>query len=162
MGGINKVGLFDKIMDRFDNDEEAAGAAEEAVEAVTKPEAPALSAERLMDISDRCLATAARSMYCAACDGNISIEEYMEMDINIGSIKGKTKLPVEVEKELDTISRNHNITWDEVVKYLDKLSPDTLMKMSDAVADIMVASDGVNDAEQAVVEQFANYVKSRI
>ena len=36
------------------------------------------------------------------------------------------------------------------------------MKMSDAVADIMVASDGVNDAEQAVVEQFANYVKSRI
>ena len=162
------MGLFNRMMDRIGNDEDEFVGAAAPAEDVTakaetaKPAAQVISPEKLIDISDRCLATAALSMYCAACDGNISIEEYMEMDINIGGIKGKNKLPAEVEKELDEISQNHNITWGEVVKYLDKLSPDTLMKMSDAVADIMVASDGVNDAEQAVVEQFANYVKSRI
>lgn len=158
------MSLFGRMMDKFDNDDEVKEAAEavSAVSETVKPDAVSPSPEALKAISDRCLATAALSMYCAACDGNISIEEYMEMDINIGSIKGKNKLSAEVEKELDDISRNHNITWDEVVKYLDRLSPDILMKMSDDVADVMVASDGVNEAEQAVVDRFANYVKSRI
>ncbi|SEF78381.1 hypothetical protein SAMN04487934_103129 [Eubacterium ruminantium] len=121
-----------------------------------------LSPQELATLSDKVLATAALSVYCAACDGNISIEEMMEMDINIGAIKGKHKLPESVEAQIKKICDNHEITWEEVTYYLDKMDTSTLMSMSDDLADIMVASDGVNEAEQKCVEQFANYVKSRV
>ena len=155
------MSIFGRMMDRIDDDEFGAAPVQPA-EAPAKQEAPSISPEQLARISERCLAAAALSVYCAACDGNVSIEEYMEMDINIGKIKGKVKLPETVEKELNTICGHHDITWEEVTKYLDKLSVDVLMEMSDDVADIVVASDGVNDDEQRVVEQFANYIKSRV
>ncbi|MBR6217750.1 MAG: hypothetical protein IKQ63_04430 [Eubacterium sp.] len=143
--------------------EEAKAIQETAKEAVKAAEpVETLSEAELKELSDRILATAALSMYCAACDGNISVEEYMEMDINIGSLKGKHKLPAEVNAELDKISADHNITWETVTSYLDRIEPDELMKMSDDIADIMVASDGVNEAEQKCVDQFAKYVRSRV
>ena len=78
------MSLFGRMMDKFDNDDEVKEAAEavSAVSETVKPDAVSPSPEALKAISDRCLATAALSMYCAACDGNISIEEYMEMDIS--------------------------------------------------------------------------------
>ena len=156
------MSIFEKMFDKIGDYDEAVEAAAEAVEAAAPKAEASVSSEQLVRISERCLAAAALSMYCAACDGNVSIEEYMEMDIHIGKIKGKVKLPETVEKELTAIGNNHNISWEEVTAYLDKLSPDVLIEMSDDVADIVVASDGVNEDEQKVVERFANYVKSRV
>lgn len=152
------MSIFERVFDKIGDDEKAA----EAVQAAAPEQVASLAPEHLARVSERCLAAAALSVYCAACDGNVSIEEYMEMDINIGKIKGKVKLPETVEKELDKISSHHDITWEEVVVYLDKLNLDSLMELSDDVADIVVASDGVNEDEQRVVDQFANYVKSRV
>ncbi len=152
------MSIFERVFDKIGDDEKAA----EAVQAAAPEQEASLAPEQLARVSERCLAAAALSVYCAACDGNVSIEEYMEMDINIGKIKGKVKLPETVEKELDKISSHHDITWEEVVVYLDKLNLDSLMELSDDVADIVVASDGVNEDEQRVVDQFANYVKSRV
>ena len=152
------MSIFERVFDKIGDDEKAA----EAVQAAAPEQVASLAPEQLARVSERCLAAAALSVYCAACDGNVSIEEYMEMDINIGKIKGKVKLPETVEKELDKISSHHDITWEEVVVYLDKLNLDALMELSDDVADIVVASDGVNEDEQRVVDQFANYVKSRV
>ena len=152
------MSIFERVFDKIGDDEKAA----EAVQAAAPEQVASLAPEHLARVSECCLAAAALSVYCAACDGNVSIEEYMEMDINIGKIKGKVKLPETVEKELDKISSHHDITWEEVVVYLDKLNLDSLMELSDDVADIVVASDGVNEDEQRVVDQFANYVKSRV
>ena len=119
------------------------------------------SVEESRALTDICLATMALSTYAAACDGEVSLDEYMEADLNIAAINKEFHLPDTLLNQVKDLSMKHGITWDEVKDYLDVLSVDTLRSMQDGLKNVVGASDGVNEAEQKVLNQFDEYILSR-
>ena len=112
-------------------------------------------------LSDVTLATMALSIYAAAIDGEITIDEYMESDLNIAAINKAYRLPDELMHAVNDLSMKHNITWDEVKEYLDVLSVDTLKNMQAGLENVIKASDGVNEAEDEILQIFNDYIQSR-
>ena len=118
--------------------------------------------EKLTDSSDDlAIATAALSIYTAACDGTITLDEFMEVELSVGAINSKQKISDEAREKIKAISKNHGITWDEVKGYLDKISKKNLLDMEKGIKEIILASDGTDDAERKVIEDFNSYVDSR-
>ena len=149
------MGLFDSVLKmKAADDTYTPGAPVESA-------APQATSEASTKVANLCLATTALSVYTAAIDGNISLEELMEIDINVGKISTKTPISDEVKAEIDKITDNHNIQWTEVVSYLDKLSLEELVDMKESIQNIAGASDGINDAEQKVIDQFNEYFAGR-
>ncbi len=119
------------------------------------------SLEEQRAITDVCLATIALSTYAAAIDGEVTLEEYMESDLNTAAINKQFRLPNELSHTIKELSMKHSITWDEVKDYLDVLSIDTLKSLRSSIESVINASDGVNESEKAVLDQFDEYVKGR-
>ena len=94
-------------------------------------------------------------------DIKVSLDEYMEADLNIAAINKEFHLPDTLLHQVKDLSMKHGITWDEVKDYLDVLSVDTLRSMQDGLKNVVGASDGVNEAEQKVLNQFDEYILSR-
>ena len=112
-------------------------------------------------ITDVVLATVALSTYAAAVDGEVSIYEYMESDINVATLNKQYHLSDDLSHTVDALSMKHSITWDEVKDYLDALTPDTLASLKAAMDNVVNASDGVNEEESKVLSQFNEYIESR-
>ncbi len=117
--------------------------------------------EKLVELIKRSKAVAALSVYAAAVDGSISLDEYMEIDMNVGAASEKAKLPERVVEEISGIYDKHSMTWDDVKKYLDEVSTDDLAAMSDYINGIINADSEVSEAEEQVIKQFESYVESR-
>lgn len=138
------MGLFDSVIKKMDIEQKEVYSVEES-----------------RALTDICLATMALSTYAAACDGEVSIDEYMEADLNIAAINKEFHLPDTLLHQVKDLSMKHGITWDEVKNYLDVLSVDTLRSMQNGLKNVVGASDGVNEAEQKVLNQFDEYILSR-
>ena len=110
---------------------------------------------------DLAIATAALSIYTAACDGTITLDEFMEVELSVGAINTKKRISDEARKKIKEISQNHSITWDEVKGYLDKVSKADLMEMDKGLKEIIMASGGVEEAERNAFGEFRKYVESR-
>lgn len=109
-------------------------------------------------------AVAALSVYAAASDGSITLDEYMEIDINVGTASKKLELPDDVKEEISKIYDNHDIKWEEVISFLDELSPEELGDMDDYLENIVKSeadNSEISKAEQDVVDQFEKYLESR-
>lgn len=161
------MGLFSKVLDKYSSNEEPKGTNTAPAAQNTAPEEEYTGPERRIRFktkdryADLCLATTALSVYAAAADGTITIEEYMEMDINAFAINKKGMISNEVMEKVKDLYDKHNITWEEVVTYLDKLSFDELLSMEEDLSDVINASDGISEEEEQVVRQFNTYVNSR-
>ena len=146
------MGVFGKMLFGIDDDSKS------------KPEQQNVAdqaEERLSELIDRSKAVAALSVYAAAVDGSISLDEYMEIDMNVGAASEKKKLPERVVEEISSIYDKHNMTWDDVKKYLDEVSSDSLAEMSGYLDSIIKADSEVSEAEEQVIKQFESYVESR-
>ena len=118
---------------------------------------------KLSDSSDDlAIATAALSIYTAASDGTITLDEFLEVGLSVGAINTKQKISDSARQKIKEISQNHSITWDEVKGYLDKVSKKSLQDMENGIKEIILASDGTADAERKVIEDFNRYVEGRI
>ena len=146
------MGLFGRsIMLKMVEDVEHAHAAQDAI-----------SEEVMREITNAALATAALSVYAAASDGSISLEEYMDIDINVGSITQGIKLSDQALEEISKVYDNHNITWDEVVTYLDRLPAGTIRKIAGYLDNIVQSDQNITEEEAKVVEQYGEYVQTRL
>lgn len=119
------------------------------------------SLEEKRAITDVCLATVALSTYAAACDGTITLDEYMEADLNVATINKQFHLSDELMKTVSELSMKHSITWEEVTEYLDVLSVETLENMQAGLENVVNASDGINESEDEVIQRFNDYIQSK-
>ncbi|MBO4863457.1 MAG: TerB family tellurite resistance protein [Eubacterium sp.] len=144
------MSLFGKTMIKMKDD--AAGKAEES---------SGISAEQLEELSDMGIATAALSVFAAASDGTISLDEYLDMDIQVGRATGGVKLPDDAREAISRIFDKHSITWEEVKYYLDKISVDKLQVLAEAASKIADSDSEVSDDEKKVMEKLGEYIKER-
>ena len=122
---------------------------------------PERSPEEKERLTNLCMATTALSYYMAGCDDTITIDEYMEIDLEISAINRKLHIPDDVYAKIKDLSQHHSITWEEVVGYLDKVSVEELEGMKGILANIASASDGVSEAEKDVYREFKLYLAER-
>ncbi len=153
------MGLFGNLFnnDSMDEVKNETPVKEEAVPA----EENKLSPEEHAKLSKITLATTALSYYVAACDDNITLDEYMEIDLNVSRINKKIRIPDDIMAEIKKLSDNHNITWDEVKTYLDMVSDTELLEIKDGINRVAAASDGISDTEKKVIDQFNSYIMNR-
>lgn len=124
-------------------------------------EGKSLAADEIRKYVDFYLATTALSYYMARVDGSISKEEQLEIDHDLDALAKNVDIPDAVKKTLKEISENEELSWDEVVSYLDKVSIQTLEKLSEDVDEIIMASDGILPEEQEAKERFEEYLSDR-
>lgn len=124
-------------------------------------EAKSQTVNELKKHNDFYLATTALSYYIARCDGYISEEEQMEIDFDLDAIKKNVDIPNSIKREMDTISQNTNITFNDVKKYLDRVSINVLRNLVRDIDEIIEASDGISPEEAAAKEEFMNYLSMR-
>ena len=124
-------------------------------------EGKASTVQEIKKYTDFYLATTALSYYIARCDGSISDEEQLEIDFDLDSIKKNVDIPGAIKTEMMTIAVNESISFEEVIKYLDKVSVETLKKLSDDIDEIIEANGEITDAERKAKEQFNNYIAQR-
>ena len=154
------MGLFSDMFEKLSAEaveETAASVTEEAAEEVVS-EAPKAEAPNLDKLA---VATAALSIYTAACDGKITLDEFFEVELGIGAINTKAKISDEANEKIKDIVKNHNISWDEVKTYLDDVRPDDLVSMRRVLNEIVFTSNGVQESEKMVMDQFDAYIVSR-
>ena len=107
------------------------------------------------------LATTALSYFAARCDGSISEEEKLEIDFDLDAIRKNCNIADGIKNKMIEISKNENLTWEEVVSYLDKVGIDTLERLGQDINEIITASDGVLPQEEKVRQDFDFYLNKR-
>lgn len=119
-----------------------------------------MTVDELRKRDDFWLASAALSVYIATCDGNLTDEELDEISYDLDPIFKNAELADSLLKKLEDILKK-NLTFNEVVTYLDKVSVETLENLQKDVDEIIMASDGINEAEARARAQFQQYLKGR-
>lgn len=109
-----------------------------------------------------CLASTALSFYFARCDGDIDEKEMLEIQFDLDSIIKNKDLPEALRNELALISKNEELTFDEVKKYLDGVGIDTLKEFQKDIDEIIFADGVVLDTEKEARKLFDEYLTSRI
>lgn len=120
-----------------------------------------LSVEEIKKYVDFCLATTALSYLCARCDGSIAEEELWEINQDLDAVKKNCDIAPEVQKELDTIAKKEDISFDFVKNYLDNVSIDTLKRLSNDINEIIKADGTITIEEREVVNKFNDYFENR-
>ncbi len=152
------MGIFSDMMNKLTSEETAASSVQPVQEEV-KQEAPQATVPISLD--KLAIATAALSIYTAACDGKITLDEFFEVELGIGAINSKAKISDEANAVIKQITTNHNITWDEVRNYLDNIRTEDLITMKRVLTDIVLSSNGVEEAEKKVMDDFDAYIEER-
>lgn len=153
------MGIFSDMMERLTADDKV----EKEVQETAQEQAPAPEPEKpkKINLDKLAIATAALSIYTAACDGKITLDEFFELEIGIGAVNTKARISNEAHEEIKKITTNHNITWEEVKGYLDHVRADDLKVMKRLLSDIVLTSNGVEEAEKRVMDQFDAYIEER-
>lgn len=152
------MGIFSDMMNKLTSEETAASSVQPIQEEV-KQEAPQTTVP--INLDKLAIATAALSIYTAACDGKITLDEFFEVELGIGAINSKAKISDEANAVIKQITTNHNITWDEVQNYLDNIRTEDLITMKRVLNDIVLSSNGVEEAEKKVMDDFDAYIEER-
>lgn len=153
------MGIFSDMMNRLTTEAEAAEFVEPMPEEDFKEE-PAQT-QVPISLDKLAIATAALSIYTAACDGKITLDEFFEVELGIGAINAKAPISDEANAVIKQITTNHNITWDEVKNYLDNIRLEDLVAMKRVLTDIVLSSNGVEEAEKKVMDDFDAYIEER-
>ena len=148
------MGIFSDMMSKITSEEEKVV----KEETVVQDSAPKTVAKNLDKLA---IATAALSIYTAACDGRITLDEFFEVELGIGAVNSKAKISDAANEEIKKITANHNITWDEVTSYLDNVRADDLEAMKSVLVEIVRSSNGIEESEKKVLADFDAYIESR-
>lgn len=124
-------------------------------------EGKAETVEEVKKFADYDLALTALVYYFARCDGSISKEEEQEIDYALNAIMKHENIPDQLRAELDKISRDENLTFEEMVLYLDKIPLKELCSFTEYVSNIVEASDGITPAEATAKQKFEEYLQGR-
>lgn len=119
------------------------------------------TAEQIKKFADFCLATTALSFYVAKCDGTIDDDEMLELQYDLDSIKKNKDIPEAIKLELQRISINMDMTFQDVKKYLDEVGTDTLEELKNDVDEIIVANGEITFEEENAKNEFINYLQGR-
>lgn len=120
-----------------------------------------LTVKEIKKFADFWFASAALLTYAAYCDGEISDEERLEIEYDLGSFFKNKDVPDEIREKFMSILANHEITFEEVKGYLDCVSMETLKAFETDVEEVINASGGVNKDEQRVRDEFKEYLEER-
>ena len=150
------MGIFSDMFEKLSANE---AAEKEAQAPVVEQSAPA--GVHHMNLDKLAIATAALSIYTAACDGKITLDEFFEVELGIGAINTKCKISDGANEQIKKIVANHNITWDEVKGYLNDVRSSDLLNMKGVLTEIVRSSNGVEESEKKVLDDFDKYIEER-
>lgn len=108
------------------------------------------------------LAITALSYYFARCDGNIDATEIEEINKDLGGIVKNKDLPENVFIAMQTISEKEDLSFSDVIKYLDNISNETLIGLEEDVNEIILADGILTDEEAAAKKAFIDYCNQRL
>lgn len=106
------MGIFSDMMNKLTSEETAASSVQPIQEEV-KQEAPQTTVP--INLDKLAIATAALSIYTAACDGKITLDEFFEVELGIGAINSKAKIsdegPMRLSSRLQQITILHGMKF---------------------------------------------------
>lgn len=115
--------------------------------------------KRLNDTDDYfnlLIAMEAVGLACAACDGEVSEEERVEIDEFISGVMSSS-LPTHIKTKIDGIANNPpNITT--AYEYASKVSPESMGLFEEIIDVVMHADDYVHENEKAFLEAWRKLV----
>lgn len=115
--------------------------------------------KRLNDTDDYfnlLIAMEAVGLACAACDGQVSEEERVEIDEFISGVMSSS-LPPHIKTKIDSIANNPpNITT--AYEYASKVSPESMGLFEEIIDVVMHADDYVHENEKAFLEAWRKLV----
>ena len=120
-----------------------------------------MTVEQIQKFADFCLATTALSFWIARCDGEVDEKEMLELQFDLDSIKKNMDLPDAIKNELAKISINEKISFDDVKKYLDKVSVETLKELAADIEEIILANGEISKEEQKARNKYEKYLRER-
>lgn len=120
-----------------------------------------MTVEQIQKFADFCLATTALSFWIARCDGEVDEKEMLELQFDLDSIKKNMDLPDAIKNELAKISVNEKISFDDVKKYLDKVSVETLKELEADIEEIVLANGEISKEEQKARNKYEKYLRER-
>jgi hypothetical protein len=124
-------------------------------------DAKAEAAKEIKRFADYDLALTALVYYFARCDGSISKEEEQEIDYALNAIQNHKNIPDSLRAELNRISQDEDLRFEEVVQYLDRLPLNELCSFTEYVNNIVEASDGITPAEATAKQKFEEYLQTK-
>lgn len=119
-------------------------------------------AEAVKKYTNYYLAATAVSYFFARCDGSISEEELLEIQFDLDSIIKNKDLPIELNNRLAQISNDNSLSFDDVKKYLDGVSIDTVREFKKDIEEIICADNIISEEEQRAKKQFDEYLVTRV
>ncbi|WP_050638436.1 tellurite resistance TerB family protein [Candidatus Stoquefichus sp. SB1] len=120
-----------------------------------------LTVQQIKKYADFCLATTALSFYIARCDGSIDDEEMIELERDLNLLKKNRDLPEAIKNELLKISREDDLSFEDVKKYLDEVSIETLVELKKDIDEIIEANGVISVEEKYAKNQFLSYLYYR-
>lgn len=120
-----------------------------------------MTVEQIQKFADFCLATTALSYWIARCDGEIDEKEKLELEYDLDSIKKNKDLPDAIKNELAKISLDEKILFNDVKKYLDKVSIETLKELENDIEEIIMANGEISKKEEKAKDKFIKYLQER-
>lgn len=118
------------------------------------------TAEYIKKFVDYYLAATALSCFFARCDG-VSDRENVELNRILQRFLRNQDLPQNVKDAIRSIGEKEDFTFDEVKKYLDRVSVETVRGLSDEIADIINADGVISENEANVLNTFNSYLATR-
>lgn len=110
---------------------------------------------------DYYLAITALSYYFARCDGTIDETELAEVRRDLEGILKNKDLPNNIKVAMMTIAEKEDLSFDDVKKYLDNVSCETLVELSHDIDEIVEADGEVNENEKTAKSEYIDYLSSR-
>ena len=110
----------------------------------------------------RTYALFALGLCMARCDGNLSDEELHEIKVDIDHVLSNGNVPQAVRMDLYSMAANEELVFDDVVPLLDTLDCKTLLGLHEEMKDIAEADGVVTSSEEALIDRYESYVRSRV
>ena len=99
--------------------------------------------------------------YMARIDGNISVDERIELDKIASEIKSDPSIPASEKNKVDLIMNDPNISFVTATNYLDKAEPAALISFVNDIDMVAKAPGGITVSEQKVIDMFKDYVSRK-
>ena len=99
--------------------------------------------------------------FFAKCDGSVSDEECAVLDQYVSVLNNTIGLTTEQRLELEVIRDTNFAEFEQIAEFLDKVTSEELQQIKELVRKLIIASDGINDAEKKEYFKFIHYDTER-
>lgn len=113
------------------------------------------------ELVDPILAKLAIAYYVAQADGKVSKEETNKINNAVGILVSRNNFPQKIQNEINKITNNSNLTFEDVSKYLDKVSLNKLNEFDESLYQIASNTSNVSYKEKAAINEFEDYILNR-